>query len=213
MIAYLILSAEGYFSLVVCAYRFLIVWQEDRFGHSWLEPRIPKGTPFRQRFRTSLRAPVATIHWALAAANGIIIAGSSILAGAIDPDKASPSKEHLGKVLRALACVFFSAPAADMTATGVVGTAIFLTLVQAFLLIAIQSYRRHGDRTLAIILLTWLFLTLRGIYGIITVVMPAFSCEQLSNKVDVVWFTRARLCRLQSRHIHVFRVLSYFPCR
>lgn len=47
--------------------------------------------------------------------------------------------------------------------TGVAGTAIFLALVQVFLAFAVHSYRQRGDKTLLLILLTWPFLTVRGV--------------------------------------------------
>lgn len=61
--------------------------------------------------------------------------------------------------------------------SGIAGTGIFLGLVQAIIFIAILSYRKRGDRTLVMILLTWPFLTARGIYGILSVVRPGWSCE------------------------------------
>ena len=58
-----------------------------------------------------------------------------------------------------------------------VGTALFLALVQVFAAVAYRSYRRAGDRTLLLIFSVWPFLTVRGIYGILSVVISAFSCE------------------------------------
>ncbi|GAA5915318.1 hypothetical protein JCM6882_005189 [Rhodosporidiobolus microsporus] len=156
LIAYLVFSAEGYFSLIVCAYRFLIVWQEDRFGASPLEPRIPKGTSFRRRWRMHARAPIALLHWGLISANALIIAGSSIMAGAIG-EEGKQNDITTGKGLR------------------VAGTAVFLSLAQVFLLLCVKSFRRQGDRTLALITVLWVFLTVRGVYGIISVVLPAYS--------------------------------------
>lgn len=55
--------------------------------------------------------------------------------------------------------------------------AIFVALVQVVFAVAWQSYRKRGDRTLALIILTWPFLTVRGIYGILSVVIASWSCE------------------------------------
>ncbi|SOV09966.1 uncharacterized protein UDID_06473 [Ustilago sp. UG-2017a] len=42
LVAYFILGAEGYFTLVVCTLRFLIAWQRNHWGGlSWLEPNDP----------------------------------------------------------------------------------------------------------------------------------------------------------------------------
>lgn len=53
--AYFILGAEGYFTLVVCTYHFLIEWQNQNTAshNSWLEPGYPPGTPLFQRFISS----------------------------------------------------------------------------------------------------------------------------------------------------------------
>lgn len=60
---------------------------------------------------------------------------------------------------------------------GVAGVAIFVALVQVVFAVACRSYRKRGDRTLALIILTWPFLTVRGIYGILSVVIASWSCE------------------------------------
>jgi hypothetical protein len=82
---------------------FLIVWQQDRLGRSNLEPRIPKGTPRRERFRLLLAAPMTGFEYNLIAANAIIIAGSSIMSGAIKhPDEPKAHRqETIGKAMRA----------------------------------------------------------------------------------------------------------------
>lgn len=80
---------------------FLIVWQENRFGNSNLEPQIPKGTPWRVRLNLNFKAPMMGIHYALIGANAIIISGSSILAGSLNTNKPDdPKKADKGKALR-----------------------------------------------------------------------------------------------------------------
>lgn len=159
MIAYIVFAAEGYFSLILCASRFLIVWQQDRLGRSNLEPRIPKGTPVRERLRAVILTPMTGFEYTLIVANAIIVAGSSIMAGAItNPDRPNAQQQRdKGKAMR------------------VAGVAIFVALVQVVFAVAWQSYRKRGDRTLALIILTWPFLTVRGIYGILSVVIASWS--------------------------------------
>lgn len=73
------LSAEGYFTLVLCTYRFLISWQYHNLPehNSWLEPRRPPGTPWYTRFFQSFslvgnnRRPMSVIHNLLIAANTV----------------------------------------------------------------------------------------------------------------------------------------------
>lgn len=166
LIAYLVMSAEGYFSLVLCAYRFLIVWQNLRLGESAIEPHVPKGTPFWHKITMLRHSPMAFVHYALIAANSIIIAGGSMLSNAMSQERPDPKKVSAGKAMR------------------VVGTAIFLALVQYFMLAAIQSYRRKGDRTLAFIMLVWPLLTVRGVYGIISVVVKRYSYYNFAIYTD-----------------------------
>lgn len=74
---------------------------QDRFGASYLEPRIPKGTPRREKFRMHLRAPLVSVHYALIAANALIITGSSYMVGAMDQeDPRHESKLDKAKGLR-----------------------------------------------------------------------------------------------------------------
>ncbi|GAA5990762.1 hypothetical protein JCM10908_000004 [Rhodotorula pacifica] len=159
LIAYLVFSAEGYFSLILCVSRFLIVWQQDRLGRSNLEPRIPKGTPRRERFRLLLAAPMTGFEYNLIAANALIVSGSSIMTGTIsNPDgPKAHRRQTTGKAMR------------------IAGIAIFIALVQVVALVGWLSYRKRGDRTLSLILLTWPLLTVRGIYGILAVVLPSWN--------------------------------------
>ncbi|GAA5884389.1 hypothetical protein JCM3774_002355 [Rhodotorula dairenensis] len=159
LIAYLVFSAEGYFSLILCVSRFLIVWQQDRLGRSNLEPRIPKGTPRRERFRLLVAAPMTTFEYTLIAANAIIVSGSSIMTGSLNSSDSSKAhrQETTGKAMR------------------ISGIAIFIALVQVVALVGSLSYRKRGDRTLALILLTWPPLTIRGIYGILSVVLATWN--------------------------------------
>lgn len=81
-----LLIAEGYFTLVLSTYRFLISWQNHNTAahDSWLEPRYPPGTPMYQRFLQSFtlfgpnRRPMAGMHNLLIGANAIIISGEYI---------------------------------------------------------------------------------------------------------------------------------------
>ncbi|KAK4703829.1 hypothetical protein P7C70_g2395, partial [Phenoliferia sp. Uapishka_3] len=100
LIAYLVLSAEGYFSLVLCTYRFLIVWQNDRLGNSIIEPRVPSGTPWLEKMKLLRRSPIAGVHWVLVAANSIIISGGSLLSASLSDDRPDPKKLQSGKAMR-----------------------------------------------------------------------------------------------------------------
>ncbi|KAH8796200.1 hypothetical protein DL96DRAFT_1722164 [Flagelloscypha sp. PMI_526] len=94
-LAYLILGAEGYFTLVICAYRFLISWHQHNLPskQSFLEPReTDKSRTRRKILIMALIWPAAPfIYWRnfmvwmhtfLILANIAIVTGGSYLAGA-----------------------------------------------------------------------------------------------------------------------------------
>lgn len=87
-IAYLILGAEGYFTLVACSFRFLIRWERSYTdtGTSFLEPEEnPSGIERRKRILQSLavlpafwpsvakREPELPAHAMMVIANTLII--------------------------------------------------------------------------------------------------------------------------------------------
>lgn len=173
LVAYFILGAEGYFTLVLCTYRFLISWHYRNFeSHdSWLEPRHPPGTPWFKRFADSFsifgpkRSPMVIMHWFLIAANAIIISGGSQLAGGHDNVKDFDANLSQAKIMRT------------------VGQSIFLT-INALLLVCIcqamiQYRREHPGKkihpTLFVLLAAWPLLFVRGMYGILSGVYPPFN--------------------------------------
>ncbi|RDB27764.1 hypothetical protein Hypma_003229 [Hypsizygus marmoreus] len=173
LVAYFILGAEGYFTLVLCTYRFLISWHYHNLeSHdSWLEPRDPPGTPWYKPFIESLtlfgkkRRPMAVLHYLLIAANAIIISGGSQLAGGSKSVKDFNSSLLQAKIMR------------------VVGQSIFLA-INSFLLFcifdALRQYKtehqsRKGHPTLYVLLATWPLLFIRGLYGILSGVIPALN--------------------------------------
>ncbi|KAG6909512.1 hypothetical protein DXG01_017069 [Tephrocybe rancida] len=180
LVAYFVLGAEGYFTLVLCAYRFLIDWHYHNFeSHdSWLEPRLPPNTPLRERLRDSFaifgpkRRPMATMHYFLIVANAIIISGGSQLAGSVTNVEEYFQKDvNAPKVLRTT------------------GQAIFLTINALFLfciLHAMRQYRREhpGGKmhpTLYILLAAWPLLFVRGLYGILSGLYPPFNYFYFGN--------------------------------
>ena len=176
-------GAEGYFTLVLCTYRFLIDWQCHNLAiqDSWLERRQPPGTPWYKRFGESMdlfgprRRPMTLIHWSLIAANAVIITGGSELAGisGITDIAVVNATLHRAKILRT------------------VGQSVFLS-INAFLLYCILDSmrmfkREKGGRvhpTLWILLVCWPLLFVRGIYGILSGVLPAFSFFNPDNYSD-----------------------------
>jgi len=175
LVAYFILGAEGYFTLVLCTYRFLISWQNHNTlkHNSWLEPRHPPGTPLSKKFLASVSLfskpyqPMAIMHYWLIGANAIIISGGSMLAAGQN------SYQENYKKARAMR---------------VAGQSIFLA-IHVFLLYCIydaiiQFKRERGGavhRTLLILLTVWPLLFVRGLYGILSSVVPLFNYFSPSN--------------------------------
>lgn len=115
-IAYLVLAAEGYFTLVLVGFRFLVSWQErNRFNQvAWLEPRLSKEErkkharefyfflPILYLFwpKRLKQNPMACVHVILIAANVLIVIGGSYVSVlSLKPctaltDKESPVGRH-----------------------------------------------------------------------------------------------------------------------
>ncbi|KAJ7336951.1 hypothetical protein DFH08DRAFT_1082955 [Mycena albidolilacea] len=186
-LAFLILGAEGYFSLVLCAFRFLVSWQQHNLvsGTSWLEPRETPASagPKSNRSRKLLvfiflgpfallvyrNNPMVAIHSILVLANVAIIVGGSYLAGADDyTDLASHDTQERLLVSKI---------------TRTAGQGVFLACNAILLFAILQTILtglRHGDRrsqkrrmgprvhpTLILILLAWFPLTVRGTFSIL----------------------------------------------
>ncbi|CAK5270687.1 unnamed protein product, partial [Mycena citricolor] len=176
-LAFLILGAEGYFSLVLCAFRFVISWHQHNLpnGESWLEPRDPPNTnKWRKGLIFALLGPLAFViyhdnpmvffHSALIVANVAIVVGGSYLAGAdyTDPNSADTRNRMLvSRISRTAGQGVFLA-----------GNALLLGII----LITMRNNRRDGDArrrpgtvhpTLVLLLVAWFPLIVRGIFGIL----------------------------------------------
>ncbi|KAL0955152.1 hypothetical protein HGRIS_004064 [Hohenbuehelia grisea] len=183
LVAYFILGAEGYFTLVLCSYRFLISWQQDHFlsGESWLEPRVPKGTPLWKKLLGSFVVvtpgekprPMAFMHQLLIAANTMIVVGGSLLSGGSNSTADFGKDEGNVRTARILRTA---------------GQAIFLAI--NFVLLGAITHTMHQERkerpsgqekkffvhpTLILLLLAWPLLIVRGFYGLLNSYIDAFN--------------------------------------
>ncbi|KAJ1017732.1 hypothetical protein NDA16_005051 [Ustilago loliicola] len=154
LVAYYILGAEGYFTLVVCTARFLIAWQRNHWGgYSWLEPIDPSKERggWRQRFarmfqwkkssKSASQTAVVIVDWLLAGANAIIIVGGSFSAAAYSDGSLSQSqirsKLDAAKAMRAAGQAIFLAyfnsevyDANNLTAQFVTEETCFVTMME-----------------------------------------------------------------------------------
>ncbi|KAJ6554299.1 hypothetical protein B0H19DRAFT_1153102 [Mycena capillaripes] len=176
-LAYLILGAEGYFSLVLCTFRFVISWHQHNLasGESWLEPRDTANTNKVRKFLVFLFLgplafivyhdnPMVFFHSALILANVAIVVGGSYLAGA---DYTQPNLPDTKRRLQI----------SKITRTA--GQSVFLTgnaLLFIIILVTMRNNRRDGDArkkrgsvhpTLWLLFIAWFPLIVRGIFGIL----------------------------------------------
>ncbi|KAK7046411.1 hypothetical protein R3P38DRAFT_3388262 [Favolaschia claudopus] len=179
-IAFLILGAEGYFTLVLCTFRFVISWHQHNLpnGVSWLEPRRGAKIDSRARIRRLLAflflGPfalliyhdniMAAFHVLLALANSTIIVGGCYLLNADLSQFDSDDTQRKIRVARV---------------TRTTGQGVFLACnaaLLAIILVTIRNNRRTAPRkngwfgvhpTLVVLLVTWVPLIVRGTYGIL----------------------------------------------
>lgn len=156
LIAYIVLSAEGYFTLVLSSLFFLIKVQETTFGSSYLVDK-KFGTRFIKRSFKDL------FHFMLVAANVFIIAGSSISSG--DDNDLDESTYKTAKGLR------------------VAGQVIFFVLSFSVSVLTVWTYFVHKIRTGVIVLLLAAipFITVRGIFGVLSIFINAMNYVYLPN--------------------------------
>lgn len=206
LVAYYVLGAEGYFTLVVCTARFLIAWQRNNWaGYSWLEPvdhtkKRPRFT-FLERLKGLFRWKAGSSNqwimvtdWLLIAANAIIVAGGSLSSAAYTDSDLSASQ------------MYSKLDAAEaMRATG---QAVFLAINVALLVCIAVSMHQHrhyrfdhatridsdiasaqkapqqhkrpwyAHPTLLQLLLTWPLLIVRGIFGVLQAVLPDLNVSR-----------------------------------
>ncbi|KAJ7262036.1 hypothetical protein C8J57DRAFT_1232166 [Mycena rebaudengoi] len=187
--AYLVLGAEGYFTLVICVFRFIIAWHEHHLSNwtSWLEPRDPPNTnktkkrllhillgPFELFFCRD--NPMVAFHSVLVVANVAIVFGSSYVAGAdimaITPDLLR--RLNVSKISRT------------------VGQSLFLACNTLLLgvILTMRNNRRNGDArgktgsvhpTLILLLIVWFPLIVRGVFGVLQSAVFEFSYFNIKN--------------------------------
>ncbi|KAK0556815.1 hypothetical protein OC846_000842 [Tilletia horrida] len=188
LIAYLVLGAEGYFSLVLCTARYLISFQTHAFGDSWIEPKSKGKQPFSERFKRNFnlgilrrgrqssdsqesgagRTPIVVIHYILIGANTIIIVGGSLLAGSVDysngnGDLVDASKYNTGRAMRTAGAAIFLAINLVLIAC------VFATTKQYREKAASRGIRTpfFGHPFLLVLVAISPFLVIRGIFGIL----------------------------------------------
>ena len=201
-------TAEGYFTLIISTYRFLIAWHNDNLAahDSWLEPRFPPNTPLLTRLLWSCalcgptRRPMAVIHNLLIGANVNIIVGEHRFHSIIFIFKyiyhSFFSNIYVGGSLLAEGSNFVK----DFNSNTLLTVKILRTLAQSvflsiniFLLYCIvdtirqarlENPNKRTHPTLLILLAIWPCLFVRGLYGVMSGVLPAFNYFDPNNYGD-----------------------------
>uniref|UniRef100_A0A060TCL6 ARAD1B17380p n=1 Tax=Blastobotrys adeninivorans TaxID=409370 RepID=A0A060TCL6_BLAAD len=170
LIAYLVLGAEGYFSLVLGSFLFLAKGETMELGtcsvrYSKEELEIKSGgDPVRKRFY-KLTSPAGLFHHSLIPANAIIIAGGSMLSGATPDESDYDSKVKTSKGLRGAGQAIF------LVNTALVGLYAVYLLTRKFVRIPIVY----------LVLAAVPFLLVRGVYGLLSPFVSIFNYFDMSN--------------------------------
>lgn len=184
LIAYLVLTAEGYFTLVLVSFHFIARAQRDVTGSSWLRPTAQEvrarneGKSVVAR-RLGWYTPSRVFHLVLIPANALLIAGGSMLAG-IDPDQYASLVDKIN-TSKALRCV---------------GQAGFLLETLVALYFAIYVFTRERVRTYVIYALfcAFPFLVVRGIFGVMSIFISKMNYFALSNYTEHGFSTYFVVC-------------------
>lgn len=171
LIAYLVLGAEGYFTLIFAGLRFTCNAQEKAYGESWILTSGPatniKGPfPLLRRLTPTW---IGIFHLLLIPANVLVILGGSLLSGmTIEEINKGGGKLMTSKALRT------------------VGQLIFLLMTIAAISLNIYIYKKERVRTPVTIAVMCLapFLLVRGIFGILSIFITKMNYYQLSNYSD-----------------------------
>ncbi|KAA8898991.1 hypothetical protein TRICI_006415 [Trichomonascus ciferrii] len=169
LIAYLILGAEGYFTLILATFFFLAYAEHLATGTSVIKPskeEIKRQYPTqKERTLATIRSPTFLFHFFLIPANALVIAGGSKMAG-VKPDDSDYDKQiQTAKGLRGA------------------GQAMFVLEVIIVLLTALYLLFKRNIRVYMVYacFVAWFPLFIRGIYGILSVFLQKLNYFDLSN--------------------------------
>lgn len=160
LIAYLVLGAEGYFVLILCAFKFVAQAQKAETGNSWVEDEgfdIPG-----LRFFTKSWSRM--FHMLLIPANSLVIAGGTMLTGVTDLEK-EHDKVQTSKGIRTAGQVTF----------------LFMTFIVVVFSLKAYTNERVRNHFNITVLLCCPFLIVRGIFGVLSIYIEDMNYFQFSN--------------------------------
>ncbi|OBA19834.1 hypothetical protein METBIDRAFT_45336 [Metschnikowia bicuspidata var. bicuspidata NRRL YB-4993] len=165
LVAYLVLQAEGYFTLILTCFRITCKAQEDKFRKSWIMESGPRLPIFRQLNSSWMRC----FHLILIPANALLIAGGSLTAG-VDLSDSSSGLENLNtaKRLRTAGQIIF----------------LFMTAILIGLNMYVFIKERVRNRSTMSVMIAGPFLIIRGIFGVLSIYIDDMNYYELSNYSD-----------------------------
>jgi hypothetical protein len=182
LVAYLVLGAEGYFTLILSSFYFQAYAEYITFGRSVLKPTKDQlereCSTARERRRARCTSPSAIFHWILIPANAILIAGGAQLSGAVPGDPDYESKYNTSKGMRSTGQALFLFLVAVSGATNL--WLIFKKRVRIYMVYA----------TLA----AWVPLFVRGVFGLLSCFLDSLNYFDLSNYTEAGISTKFIAC-------------------
>lgn len=154
LLAYIIMTAEGYFIIVWESLSFVIDWHKCNFGGSFMNyPLYWKSlNPTKHRILALLRTSKHLFHLLFITANTLLVISGTIVI------KPNPSGEYIGMILRTAGSAIFLA--------GII--VIIGILIYTFYLCRTKyHYPWKQLGTLFIISLAMPFLLVRGVFGVL----------------------------------------------
>ncbi|EGV60336.1 hypothetical protein PSN45_001911 [Yamadazyma tenuis] len=163
LIAYMVMSVEGYFALVMASLYILCIEQKRVWGVSPLE------TPFIT-IRGAKRSYKSLFHLILVPGNALLIAGGCMLTGLTVQQLANNhSKIVTSRALRTT------------------GQAIFLVQSLSVSALSIHSYFFKNLRSVSMKMLLVIipFITMRGVYGLVSIYIDKMDYFLISNYISI----------------------------
>lgn len=169
LIAYLVLSAEGYFSLILASFYFVVQCQIRQNGKSWLRKCKDERNP-DNKHRCGRDLDFSTVfHLVLIPANAFIIGGGTTLTG-VDTDKWD---QETGKI---------------NTSKGLRTAGLIIFLIQTFWVVFLACYIYFKEHirliTMYLLFAALPFLVVRGIFGILSIYIDEMNYYDLTNYTE-----------------------------
>lgn len=162
LISYLVLGAEGYFTLIFAAFRFTCKAQVNEFGYSWV---LSQGPGIKLVLLRRNMTWKSIFHLILIPANALVIAGGSMLAGLTGDDLHNQSKIHTSEGLRTTGQVLF----------------VLMTLAAILLNIYVFVIERVRNHITISVLCASPFLLVRGIFSVMSIYISAMNYFETTN--------------------------------